>query len=105
MIKFEKKIETVTKEVIEVKDGIYFGKIDDDNGQRFYKFIVEQDDDYRSIVVVDDNYVNLIQYDSWETTTSWNFERIFSKDKDTSFITEEEFQEHFINVLASLKAL
>ena len=105
MVKFEKKIETVTKKEFEVKDGIYYAKIDDDNGCRFYKFIVKEDDEYEAVTVVDDTYNKLIRYDSWETTTSWNFERIFSGDKETSFIEEAEFKAHFINVMTSLSAL
>lgn len=105
MVKFEKRIETVTTKEFEVKEGVYYAKIDDDNGCRFYKFIVKEDDEYEAIVVVDDNYNKSIRYDSWETTTSWNFERIFSNDKETSFIEEAEFKAHFINVMASLSAL
>lgn len=105
MVKFQKKIETVTVKDFEVKSGVYFAKIDDDNGSRFYKFIVKDDDEYEAVIVVDDNYLKSIRYDSWETVTSWNFERIFSGDKETSFIEEAEFKAHFINVMASLSAL
>lgn len=105
MIKFDKDITTVTKKEFEVNDGIYYGKIDDDNCLRFYKFIVNKGQ-YDSIVVIDDIYEKRIIYAINEVIPGYNFKRIFtSESKQALFIDKSEFDFHFNNVINSFNEL
>lgn len=102
MIKFEKKIETVSYEVINVDDGVYYFERTSDDTTTFRKYTILKDS-VSLISVLNGECEKSIRYG--EYADDWTFEQCFTGGKSTTVIPESKFIQEFSSVLDFLKEL
>jgi hypothetical protein len=103
MITFDKKIEVVTKEIVEVVDGEYFFKRTDYDGlHTFRRYIINGDVISELVVVNLESYKRILWEDEIYFNLNYIGEECFGGNERVTIITKEEFSQEYKEALKYL---
>lgn len=97
-----REVQTTNKIEIDVHNGIYYGKVDEETtGLRYYKIIVHGNL-IDEVLVMNNKYMKQIKVLKDEIEPSWYAGRILTEDKGVYVIAKEEFEQNYNEAIAFL---
>lgn len=103
MLKFDKKTQTTTTEIITIQPGTYYFKENIEDTDYYRKYNVGEEN-FRSILCIVTSSIKSVRFEE-EEFTNWPMERCFGGDKNVTKIGKLDFEHKFMEAMNFIKKL